>query len=273
MPRQCPAGIRPTTAPGTDERPVDVPAGKHACLIQGLPNREPAVYSHFYCRLLGKAGFMIANGVRRHTVAVVIMCALGLVASACGGDGSADPVQSPSPSPSTVDSPSATPTASSPAPDPDAWRSDFNSAQLKAYDSALVRWEAFESRSEPIWAAGKATPAARRLFNDFLAASASDAYFDRLKTYEQVEVSSEGLASVYWSRAKTISKQAASVQILQCVDYTTIEGTQRGEPVVRPSWLEKPQLRRVFMSRPAGYDWIIYGVVDATDGKSARCAP
>jgi hypothetical protein len=271
MPKTIPPGIRLST-PEMDDRPVGVPVSP-ACSIQGLPNRASEVYSHFYCRLLGKAGSMLANGVRRHTVAVVGVCALGLLASACGGDAPADPVPTSSPSSSTVGRPSVTPTSPAPSSDLDAWRSDFSSTQLEAYDAALARWEAFESRSEPIWAAGEATPAARAIFDDFLAVSAADAYFDRLKTYEQVEVTSEGLAAVYWSRAKTVSKQANSVQIVQCVGYTTISGTQRGEPVVRPAWLEKPQLRRMFMSKPDGYDWIVYGVVDASSGKSARCTP
>ena len=166
MPKTIPPGIRPTTAPEMDDRLVDAPVSR-ACSIQGLPNRAPAVYSHFYCRLLGKAGSMLANGVRRHTVAVVGVCALGLIASACGGDGPADPVPTSSPSPSTVDSSSATPTPSSPTSDPDAWRSDFTSAQLDAYDAALARWDAYEARSEPIWAAGRATPAAEELFKEF----------------------------------------------------------------------------------------------------------
>lgn len=215
---------------------------------------------------------MLATTLRRYAMACAALAALALFATACGGD---DPETAPTGEPtSTATSTTSEPrTEPTPTTDPDAWRTKYSPAQLDAFDAALQRWESFESRSEPIWANGEATPAAEMLFKEFFPDPAWREYLERLETYEEVEVKSEGLASVYWSKAKSISKQGTALQIVQCVDYTTIRGTQRGEPVTRPAWLEKPQLRKLFLSKPEGYDWLIYGVVDATTGTSAPCTP
>lgn len=215
---------------------------------------------------------MLAHTPRRYALTVTVLSVLAISTAACAGN---DPETAPTDAPtsSATHSTSEPTTDPTPTTDPDAWRAKFSPAQLEAYDTALQRWETYESRSEPIWAKGEATPAAEKLFKEYFPHPAWRGYLDRLETYEEVEVKSEGLASVYWSKAGSISKQGNSVQIVQCVDYTTIHGTQRGEPVTRPAWLEKPQLRKLFLSRPDGYDWLIYGVVDAQTGKSAPCKP
>lgn len=239
----------------------------------GATQRHPSAYPLVNCRLLGEAWSMLAITLRRCATACVALAALALFATACGGD--TDPESSPTAgatSSATNNTPEVT-TDPSPTPDPNAWRAKFDADQLRAYDAALQRWESFESRSEPIWADGEVTPAAERLFKEFFPDPAWREYLERLETYEEVEVKSEGLASVYWSKAKSITKQGTALQIVQCVDYTTIRGTQRGEPVTRPAWLKKPQLRKLFLSKPEGYDWLIYGVVDATTGTSAPCTP
>ena len=216
---------------------------------------------------------MLATTLRRFATVCVALAALALFATACAGDSDPETAPTDGATSSATDSTPEPATEPNPTKDPDAWRAKFDAAQLEAYDTALQRWESYESRSEPIWAKGQATPAAEKLFKAFFPHPAWRGYLDRLQTYEEVEVKSEGLASVYWSKAKSISKQGNSVQIVQCVDYTTIQGTQRGEPVTRPTWLEKPQLRKLFLSKPEGYDWLIYGVVDATTGKFAPCKP
>lgn len=221
------------------------------------------------CRLLGKAAPMLVHALRRYAVTGIALSALALSTTACAGDPKAEPADGATSS--ATGSPSEPTTEPSPTQNTDAWRTKFDASQLEAYDAALQRWETYESRSAPIWAKGEATPAAEKLFKEFFPHPAWRGYLDRLQTYEEVEVKSEGLASVYWSRAQSISKQGTSVQIIQCVDYTTIHGTQRGKPVSRPSWLEKPQLRTLLLSKPARYDWLIYRVVDATTGKSSPC--
>jgi hypothetical protein len=216
---------------------------------------------------------MLAHTLRRYAAAAIVLSALALSTAACAGDGDPESTPTDGLTRSATESTSEPTTAPTPTKDPDAWKSKFSPAQLEAYDTALQRWESYESRSEPLWAKGRATPSAERLFKEFFPHPSWRGYLDRLETYEEVEVKSDGLASVYWSEAKSISKEGRSVQIVQCVDYTTIQGTQRGEPVTRPGWLEKPQLRKIYLSKPEGYDWLIYGVVDAATGKSAPCKP
>lgn len=215
---------------------------------------------------------MRAHTLRRHALTVTLLGVLAMSTACAGDDPETAPPDGPATSATTTTSPEPT-TSPTPTKDPDAWKTRFSPAQLEAYDAALRRWESYESRSEPIWAKGQATPAAEKLFKEFFPHPAWETYFERLETYEEVEVKSEGLASVYWSKAQSISKQGNSVQIVQCVDYTTIQGIQRGEPVTRPGWLEKPQLRKLYLSRPEGYDWLIYGIVDASTGKPAPCEP
>jgi hypothetical protein len=268
MPKTIPPGRRPTAAPELHDRLVDAPVNR-ACSIQGLPNRAPEVYSHFYCRLLGKAGSMLANGVRRHTVALVGVCALGLIASACGGDGPADPVPTSSPSPSTVDGSSATPTPSLPTSDPDAWRSDFTSAQLDAYDAALARWDAYEARSEPIWAAGRATPAAESLFKEFFPSPIWNDQLEQLRIYERYQVRIAGTPTVLWSRARSIGRAGSAVEIVQCVDYASTTTTQNGDPTEPIRSRKTPVAREISLSRPKGFDWLIYGI-NATPGNGGK---
>jgi hypothetical protein len=74
----------------------------------------------------------------------------GSVLTGCSdSDGDAD---------SSSESSSGSPTGS--ASPTDSWRSEYDDEQLAAYEAALGRWDEYETKSEPIWAAGKATPAA-----------------------------------------------------------------------------------------------------------------
>ena len=208
---------------------------------------------------------------RRTTTALTAaVLTVALAASACtGGDEEPETGEPPETSTST---PTQTPTPT-PTKDPDAWRAKFKPAQLEAYDTALQRWEEYEARAEPIWSKGEAVPAAEKLFKEYFPHPVWRSYWERLKTYEQVEVKVDGTPAVFWSRAKSISGNGRSVQILQCVDYTTVKGTQRGKPTVRSRWMEKPQLRTIYLSQPDRYDWLIYGVVDTSEGKSRPCTP
>ncbi|MFE6510275.1 hypothetical protein ACFVBP_21595 [Nocardioides sp. NPDC057764] len=204
--------------------------------------------------------------VRRATATIAAAAALTMALAGCGGD-EPDPIPSTSPSTSASASPSA-----SPSVDQTAWRSKYNANQLKAYDTALQRFEDYESRSEPIWAKGEATPQAERLFRDYFSSSGALLQFTRLKTYQKVEVTIDGIPDVYWSRAKAITKPGTSVTIEQCLDYTPVTTTQRGKVVKRPA--PKPQLRTIHLSRPAGYDWLIYELVDLDkNGKGRPCTP
>ncbi|MEO5665264.1 MAG: hypothetical protein ABIR39_18520 [Nocardioides sp.] len=214
---------------------------------------------------------MLATTFRRYATAGVALAALALFTTACAGD--RDPETAPSDAPpSSATGSTSEPTTTSPTPtlDPGSWESKFSAAQLEDYEAALQRWESYESRSEPIWAKGKATPAAEKLFKEFFPHPAWMDYWERLQGYGQINVRVSGTPTVYWSKAKSVGASGRSVQVQQCVDYTRVQRTQDGNEISRPA--PKPQLRTIFLSQPEGYGWLIYGVKELVDGKPKPCA-
>lgn len=204
---------------------------------------------------------------RRLAVATVWIALLATTA-ACGG-GDDEPEAEPSTTAPTTQSPSPT----EPSPTETAWQDKYTDAQLDAYEAALARYQEYETRSEPIWAAGKATDRAEALFKQYFPSPLWQGRFRVLSDYEQVDVQIKGLADVYWSRAMSVSDTGLSVVINQCVDYTTVKVTQRGEAAQPVKWQQEPNLRTLTLEKPEGSDWLIYGVVDASSGKPRPCTP
>ncbi len=204
---------------------------------------------------------------RRFAVATVSIALLATTA-ACGG-GDDEPEATPSSSAPTTQNPSP----SDPTPTETAWQDKYTDAQLDAYEDAFSRYQEYETRSEPIWAEGKATDRAEALFKQYYPSPLWQGQDRLLSSYEQAGVTRSGLADVYWSRAKSISESGLSVVINQCVDYTPIITKQNGNEADRPAWALKPNLRTITLERPEGSDWLIYGVVDASSGKARPCTP
>ncbi|UUZ59588.1 hypothetical protein [Nocardioides sp. B-3] len=212
---------------------------------------------------------MLAITLRRCVTACVALAALAVFATACGGD--TDPESSPTAgatSSATDNTPEVT-TDTSPTPDPDAWRAKFDADQLSAYDTALQRWDSYESRSEPIWAKGKATPAAEKLFKEFFPHPIWVGQFEQLQTYEQYEVQIAGTPDVLWSRARSVTETGSGVVIMQCVDYRSTTTTQNGNPTQPIESRQKPVLREINLSKPEGYGWLIYAI-NATPGANGK---
>lgn len=202
---------------------------------------------------------------RRIAVTTVLIASLGI--AACGG---AD--DEPKATPSSSNTPTTqSPSPTEPSPNETAWQDKYTAVQLAGYEDALSRYQEYETRSEPIWAEGKATDRAEALFKQYYPSPLWQGQLQTLSQYEQVDVQISGLAEVYWSEAKSISDIGRSVVIDQCVDYTTATVTQRGEPAPAVKWQQKPNLRTITLEKPKGYDWLIYGVVDASSGKARRC--
>jgi hypothetical protein len=241
-----------------------------------LPLNGPALYDSIYCRLLGKATPMLAHTLRRYAVTSIAVSVLALSTTACAGDDDPETAPTDEPTSSATGSTSEPTTSPTPTTDPDAWRSKFSPAQLEAYDVALQRWESYESRSEPIWAKGEATPAAEKLFKEFFPHPIWIGQFKQLQTYEQYEVRIAGTPDVLWSRAKSIGDSGGGVEIEQCVDYRSTTTTQNGEPTKPIESRQQPVLREITMSKPKGYDWLIYAI-NATPGaggkKDRPCGP
>ncbi|WP_341925127.1 hypothetical protein [Nocardioides psychrotolerans] len=204
---------------------------------------------------------------RRIAVTTVLIALLGT--AACGG-GDDEPEATPSSSSTpTTQSPSPT----EPSPTETAWQDKYTDAQLAGYEDALSRYQEYVTRSEPIWAEGKATDRAEALFKQYYPSPLWQGQDQLLLSYEQGGVTRTGLADVYWSEAKSISNSGRSVVINQCVDYGPIITEQNGKEADRPAWALKPNLRTITLEKPEGYDWLIYGVVDASSGEARPCTP
>lgn len=177
---------------------------------------------------------------------VGVALAMGL---ACGGcsEPAADPTPSHSPSTTT------------PAPSPVAWESEFSGEQLEAYRQALAKVSAYQAAVKPVWAEGKATPAAKRLFMDYFIPW--QFYYDQLVRYEAEGIRLEVKDSVLDSRASRIELGAdgASVSIRQCIDQTESSGTQNGKTL--PTSFDTPQLVDFVVSEADGR-WLISTVSD-----------
>lgn len=204
--------------------------------------------------------------LRRATSIAAVLGAL-MVTAACGEDDN-PPTASPSADVSEGSTEPTEPTSTAPA-----WEKKYTEKQLDSYDAALTHWETYESRSELIWAEGKATDRAEAFFKQYLPSPFWQAQDRLLASYEQGGVTRAGIADVYWSKPKSISDSGLSVEINQCVDYRPIVTKQNGQEAERPRWALKPNLRTVSLSKPKGHDWLIYGVVDASSGKARLCEP
>lgn len=198
----------------------------------------------------------------RRTLSTVAAVALAAGLTACSDD-------KKDPEPKATD---AT-TSAEPTPTEPAWEDAYTEKQLDGYEAALQRWESYLDRSEPIWAAGKATPQAEDLFKEYFPDPSWRGVFSTLKTYEQVEVKVEGQAKVFSSKATKISKDGLNVTIEQCVDYSTIKVTQYGKPAAADK-NPGPKLRTVRLYKAKGYPWLILQIQDATSKRKPKpCEP
>ena len=197
--------------------------------------------------------------------------ALTLALAACSSAETPDPGADPT---SPSGEPEPTSSSASPSQDPDGWRDDFSSAELDAYDAALSRWSEYEERSAPVWAAGVATNDAERLFREYFASPAWQIAYDRLETYEEVEVKIPQPPKVLWSRGKRIDVQGAngSVVLIQCVDLTAQGTTQFGDPVKWPKGFRKPVLREITLDRRGDSDWLVTRNEPPSSDSFERCS-
>ena len=88
------------------------------------------------------------QSLRRLAVVAVSFVLVAFMA-ACGGGGD-EPEATPS---SSSTPPSQSPSPTEPSPTETAWQDKYTDAQLGAYEEALARYQEYETRSEPIWAA------------------------------------------------------------------------------------------------------------------------
>ena len=188
--------------------------------------------------------------IRRRAIVAVIAASCALTLSGCQGSTDAGPA------PTTSAATTPSPTATTPA-----WQSRYTKNEIAVYEAALGHWEAYERASEPIWARGSATPAAKKLFQKYL--TPWQAYWAQLMDYEQQKIrighNAETLSSEP-TRIK-IAKDGVSVSIRQCVDSTKIGATQDGTPLQMA--FTTPQLRDVNLNRADGR-WLVSQIKSST---------
>ena len=182
------------------------------------------------------------NQWRNWLLAAVTFAGLVLT-SACQNEAQPEPLPPAESSNTTAVTPRPSPTQ---AP---AWESKYTPRQLRAYEAALHRYEEYETKSEPIWRAGKANARTERFFKEFFFSWANQQRI--LTTYEQVEVRSFGLGRTLSSRPTRIvfSNEGESVTIRQCVDFNKTRITQYGKRVKQVT--NKPQVRIVTLCAAA----------------------
>ncbi len=189
-----------------------------------------------------------ATVCRRAVIAAVGSLAVATTATACG-ESQADPSPSPSLSAST-----------SSVSTPPAWEANYDETQLGWYDEALQTWQDYDKRTAGIWAAGKATPEARQLFEKYLVNP--DKYYKQLRTLEASKLTSKGAPKVLWTRARSITsskdtdKHGTVVKIEQCEDLKPVTSYQDGEPVKPVTPRDHPVIQDISMMR-VGKVWKI----------------
>jgi hypothetical protein len=188
----------------------------------------------------------------------LLMAAVALAAAlnGCRSGGTPGPDSDP---PAPTAEPSTSGASTSPSADPEAWRDAFTSAELAAFDGAFNRWTEYEARSTPVWAAGVATKDAERLFREYFASPAWQIAYDRLKTYQEVEVKVPRPPDVLWSQGRdiTVKGSNSTVVLAQCVDLTAQGTTQFGKPVEWPKPFLKPVLREITLDRREDSAWLV----------------
>lgn len=150
--------------------------------------------------------------MRTRTMLVALGVAWSLVASGCTGETAKTAPPEPLP---------GTPTSVPSNAEPTVPASEYTKKELTAFDDALVRYERYQEVSEPIWAAGKATPKAQRLIRDYYVPWQS--VFTQLQQYEVGQIRTEGVARVLYAKPKLIkldNEGAGVVQFRACIDGT-----------------------------------------------------
>lgn len=193
---------------------------------------------------------LLRKPMRHGALASAILAA----ALTCGG--CSEPVNRPTPTRSS--------SATTPVPSPASWESKFSREQLAAYNQALGKIAEYRAVVKPVWAAGKATPAAKRLFMEFFIPW--QFYYDQLVQYEQAGIQLQVQDTVLDSRASRVELGAdgASVSIRQCVDQTGTSGTQNGKAL--PTSFETPQLVDLVVSQADGR-WLISTISDPAEDR------
>lgn len=194
------------------------------------------------------------------SVTGVLVVLISMVLASCSDD------TEPAPIPDSTSSTSESTVV--PTDDEPSWEDDYTDKQLATYEDALARWTEYETKSEAIYAAGKATAEAEELFKEYYPSPVWESKFQALQAYERGNVRTDGLPTVRWSKATKVTENSATIR--QCVDYTSVQTTQDGKRLDAPA---EPQVRDIHLSKPGGHDFLIYQETFRFKGEVKPCKP
>ena len=169
------------------------------------------------------------------------VCSLLLVG--CGNSSDAPP-RSSAPPKSTTTTP------------PPAWESNYTAGELAIYREAVQRVEAYEAKSQPIYAAGKATKAAKEIFQDNLLSWQSEWAQQQSYDKKRIKIARGPVAlSTEAKSIKLLKDDAASVELTRCTDQTDLGGTMNSEPLANA--YDEPVIQEVDVYRYSDGRWRI----------------
>lgn len=198
-------------------------------------------------------GFDGIGGCTKNMNVRIVLAAAVLVLLTSGG---CSDEESASPAPSST----STPTAAA-----DAWRAEYSSDELAAFDESSQFVDAFNEKWRPVMAAGKATPAAKRLLQEYRADW--EAQWKTLQVFEQREIVIPRASKILWTKPASIQLgdgKQASIEIVRCTDARDNGATEAGKPLSAP---ETPTEVVTTVERNADGEWLIYG----TTGDEKSC--
>lgn len=146
--------------------------------------------------------------------------------------------------------------ASTPSP---SWRSDFSAPEVAAYDEGLAWFEAYDLEEEAVLREGKATPEAKRLYQE----NRTDwqAAWRDLQLYEKQKIVFPRRPEVLSTEPGVIrigDGEEASLRINRCVDSRVVKATMDGEPLEVAN--EYPTEQTVALNRYGDGSWRVLTV-------------
>ena len=180
-------------------------------------------------------------------VAVALLTVSMLAAAGCGSSAQKGEPASPRPAaPQTAPSSPATEETGGPPTD---WKDKYTADELRAYGTALSRWQRYQQLTEPIDETGKYTPEAEEVYREYVVTWQTSVI--QLRNAEKAGVHVEVPPEPLWTIAESVELKAdgsGTVVIRQCTDYSKVRVTKNGAVVedgVKPQHVVTPILIRM----------------------------
>lgn len=187
----------------------------------------------------------MTRGGRQMAAALLAVSMLGV--AGCDSGGQKDEPVSPTSSASPT-SPRS-PATGEPDGPPNGWEDKYTADELRAYGTALSRWQRYQQLTEPIDETGKYTPEAEEVYREYVVTWQTSVI--QLRNAEKAGVHVEVPPEPLWTIAESVELKAdgsGTVVIRQCTDYSKVRVTKNGAVVedgVKPQHVVTPILIRM----------------------------